>query len=97
MSTLRNAVLALIAIQLTGCAVAVRPVYGPDGEEALALSCSGSDMEWSDCFEKAGELCGTHGYKVWNQVGSQSSIISGTKEAVFGSASEERTLLIACK
>jgi hypothetical protein len=95
---MRNAVLALAAISLSGCAVSVKPVYGPDGVQAHAITCSsGLGLNWGHCYEKAGEICGARGYKVWNQAGSQSSVISGGDGSIFGASSEERTLLIECK
>lgn len=96
MSTLRNAVLALSIIQLAGC-VEVKPVFGPDGRDAVAISCSDSSLDWSDCFAKAGEICGTRGYKIWNQSASRSGVLIGDHDSVYGDASEDRTLLIACK
>jgi hypothetical protein len=97
MSIMRNAVIALIAIQLCGCAVGVKPVYGPDGQQAHAITCSALGRDWSDCFEKAGQICGARGYKVWNQATSQSGFISGTEDSIVASSSEARTLLIGCK
>ena len=97
MGSMRNAVLALTAIQLGACAVVVKPVYGPDGQQAHAIACSALGRDWSDCFEKAGQICGARGYKVWNQSSSQSAVISGSEDSIFGGSSEERTLLIGCK
>jgi hypothetical protein len=97
MSNMRNAVLALTAIHLGGCAVGVKPVYGPDGQQAHAITCSALGRDWSDCFEKAGQICGARGYKVWNQATSESSVISGDQNSIFGGSSESRTLLIGCK
>jgi hypothetical protein len=97
MSNTRTAVLALVVVNLCGCAVTVKPVYGPDGQQAHAIACSALGKDWSDCFEKAGEICGARGYKVWNQATSQSAIISGSEESVIGGSSEGRTLLIGCK
>jgi len=95
---MRNAMLALAAVSLCGCAVSVKSVYGPDGGEAQAITCSsGWGLDWSDCFEKAGEICGTRGYKVWNQASTQSGVISGGEGGVIGTTSEAGTLLIACK
>ena len=94
---MRTAVLALLAIHLTGCAVSVKPVFGPDGRDAHAITCSALGNDWGDCFEKAGQICGTRGYQIWNQVSSESSIISGSEDSIFGGSSEERTLLIGCK
>lgn len=97
MSTLRIAALALIAIQLSGCAIGVKSVFGPDGQQAYAITCSALGRHWTDCFEKAGELCGARGYNIWNQSTSRSAVLSGGEGVVFGSSSEERTLLIGCK
>ena len=95
---MRNAVLVLAAISLSGCVASVKPVYGPDGAQAHAITCSaGWGLDWSDCFEKAGEICGARGYKVWNQAASQSSVITGTEGTVIGSSSDDNTLLISCK
>ena len=94
---MRNALLALSAMTISGCAVSVKPVYGPDGHEAHAITCSALGKDWSHCFEKAGQICGARGYKVWNQASSQSSVLSGSEDSVFGASSEERTLLIGCK
>ena len=89
-------VLAFAAIHLGGCIVA-KPVYGPDGRQAHAITCSGSiGVDWSDCFIKAGEICGARGYTTWNQSASQSSLISGSEGSVFGGSSEDRALLISC-
>jgi hypothetical protein len=75
----------------------VKQVYGPDGQQAHAITCSSFGRDWSDCFERAGEICGARGYKIWNQASSQSAVISGSDGSVFGGTSEGRTLLVSCK
>ena len=93
----RCMVLTFATMTLGGC-VTVKEVYGPDGRQAHAITCSQAiGVDWGDCFEEAGNLCGTRGYKVWNQSASQSTVVSGTEGSVFGSSSESRTLLISCK
>lgn len=95
MSNKRNVVLALLTINLCGC-VTVKPVFGPDGQQAHAIACSAPGADWDDCFQTAGEICGPRGYKIWNQATSQSAIISGSEDSILGSTSEGRTLLIGC-
>lgn len=94
---MRSAMIALMTMYLCGCAVGVKAVHGPDGQQAHAITCSALGRDWSDCFERAGQICGARGYKVWNQSASQSAIISGDQDSIFGGTSEERTLLIGCK
>ena len=93
----RCVVLMCSAIVLCAC-VTAKPVYGPDGQQAHAISCSESiGIDWSDCFERAGQICGTRGYKIWNQASSESSLISGDSDFLIGGTSESRTLLISCQ
>jgi hypothetical protein len=45
-------------------------------------------------LRKAGETCGARAYNIWNQATGQSAVLTGSEDSVFGSSSEERTLLI---
>jgi hypothetical protein len=89
------AALVLIAL-LTGCASASK-TYGPDGREAYTLTCSGAARSWSNCYAKAGKICGTKGYDVLSQNGDQNAIITGSNGNFAGASGNSRSLLISCK
>lgn len=67
---------------LAGCGVAVKKTYLPTGEEGYAIDCSGPASELVECYEKAGNVCGSKGYEV----------ISPSDIRISG-----RALLIKCK
>ena len=51
-----------------GCATH-REIYFADGTKGYSVNCSGSEMNFSHCLEKAGEICNTRGYNILNQNG----------------------------
>ena len=55
----------LILPILSGC-VWVKPITGPDGTQVYSIECNGAIYSMADCFEKAGEMCGSSGYHVIN-------------------------------
>ncbi len=57
---------ALTAI--TGCAIE-RQAYLPDGSLGHSISCDGAAVGMNICFEKAGSICGSRGYKLLNRDG----------------------------
>lgn len=63
-------ILAIIAIvvSLQGCATSSE-VFLADGSKGYNINCGGAVMNYSDCLEKAGEICGERGYLVVNQQG----------------------------
>lgn len=61
-------ILTVFIIALQGC-VTSREVFLADGTQGHNINCSGSGMNYSNCLEKAGEICGTRGYHLLNQQG----------------------------
>jgi uncharacterized protein YceK len=56
-------VVFLIILFIESCATASR-TYLPSGEEGYSVTCSGTALTWGNCYQKAGELCGSRGYDV---------------------------------
>ena len=61
-------ILIVFATMLQGCASS-REVFLADGTKGHNINCSGSGMNYSNCLEKAGEICGARGYHLLNQQG----------------------------
>ncbi len=62
--------LMIFALLLTGCA-ASRTIYTQDGRPGYAINCSGWALSWDQCFAKAGQMCGTAGYDVFDKNGER--------------------------
>lgn len=97
------AVFALVFF-VAGCATANK-TYAPDGREAYSIDCSGSARTWAQCVEKAGSLCGAHGYDIYDRTAEGGWVAgsygtanrSSATAGGFGSSTNARTLLISCK
>ncbi len=64
-------ILIVMVIVLQGCAIPTsKDVYLADGTKGYNINCSGSGMNYSNCLEKAGEVCGSQGYHLLNQQGN---------------------------
>lgn len=61
-------ILIAFVTMLQSC-VTSREVFLADGTKGHNVNCSGSGMNYSNCLEKAGEICGARGYQLLNQQG----------------------------
>lgn len=94
---MRNLIaVAFMASALGGCAVD-KPTYGPSGHAAHSINCSGSALTWNACYEKAGDVCGTAGYRVITQNGASPVAGGAVGASAFFGPVISRTLLIECK
>lgn len=76
MNLRRASALALVLIE-TGCTFA-NPTYTQNGRAGYTVNCRSDEHQ--DCYTKAGQLCGEHGYDVFQQSeGAVFSIIIACK------------------
>ena len=88
------------ALFFAGCTTS-KQITGPDGRTAHSISCNGGANNIGNCFEKAGDICGSAGYDVLDKDGSvvPISTLRGSNGRVsgFGTAAVNRSLLVRCK
>jgi hypothetical protein len=86
----------LLCVLLSGCAVSEER-YTPDGNIAHSITCrlaiSGIAVSWSDCYQKAADICGTKGYEIIEGEGDNTPI----KAPGAATSMTTRSLLIRCK
>ncbi|MBY0484226.1 hypothetical protein [Nitrosomonas sp.] len=97
-----------IIAMLIGCAMS-KEMYLPDGSKGYNISCDGSANSMGNCFQKAGELCGSKGYYLLNRegqaipfgtnVGSASVVLGGGSAGYVAQTGMmvTRSLFIKCK
>lgn len=83
-------------VVLSGCATA-KQLYTPDGQLGYNVNCSGSALNWGNCYEKAGEICGAKGFDIIDKTGEQGAMVSGNQYGVYGGSVQSRSLVIKCK
>lgn len=93
---MKTIIAAAVLLSLAGCATSSK-TYGPDGREAYTINCSGGALNWGQCYEKAGSICGARGYDILNKDTDGNSSIGATQHGLYGSASNSRSLVISCK
>lgn len=86
----------LISLILLASCASSKQTYLPDGSVGHSISCDGSAVGMNVCYEKAGELCGSRGYKLVNKEGQV--IYSGvaTQEFAEFGAFNTKSILVKC-
>jgi hypothetical protein len=109
---MKKIILITALLALTGCA-SVYETHGADGRKAYAINCSGKARGWDKCLQAAGEKCGELGYDILDRNSEDTATITGgsnsqfggntngfsgsSHSGIFGTKSNERSMLIACK
>jgi hypothetical protein len=89
-------ILISFSIAMSGCAYAGK-TFGPDGQQAFNIDCSGSLLNWGSCYQKAGKKCGSNGYEILEKTGDKSLSAGGSGGSWGIGALTTRTILVACK
>jgi hypothetical protein len=61
---MKQHLLLSVFLLLAGCGATVNKTYLPNGEQGYAIDCSGAGAQLIDCYEKAGNVCGSSGYEI---------------------------------
>jgi hypothetical protein len=94
----------LLAALTSGCAIS-NQTYGPTGKVAHTISCKGAMNSISNCFDKAGDICGKLGYDLLMQEGTATPFgiasgyanSSGGSFSGFGGTAVSRSIMVQCK
>ena len=98
---------AAAAISLAACSS--KPVYTADGQQGHVVTCTpgwtgglvgavaNASTSWAQCYERAGELCGTAGYDIIQQVGENGVYGQASNNGGFVSSTNNRMMMVKCK
>jgi len=59
---------------ISACAT-VTETYLPSGKKGYNIGCDGSALSWDLCYNKAGEICKSRGYRVINKSGDKNPVM----------------------
>jgi hypothetical protein len=89
--------LPLIALlALSGCATS-QTTYLNDGEQGLAIDCSGEANSWATCYEKADASCAGTGYRIVGTDGTPATKESDKTLGVDVGNYKNRSVVVVCK
>lgn len=78
--------LALLSVALVGC-ISTSPITLPDGSQGYGIHCN-EMANLTQCYQKAGELCGSAGYQVYdierNREFSSDGSLNVTHDLIIG-------------
>lgn len=89
-------VMMTLMLIISGC-VESEPVFTPNGQRGYNVDCSGGDSDWGECYEEAGELCGTRGYRIIEKMTDKGSSTYADDDVLTGETYNTRTMIIQCK
>lgn len=73
--------LAGVTATCSACIVA-EPLIGPDGKTGAAINCDYAG-DITVCYKKAGEICGTRGYKIVDKKDSDPTFFQSAKHSMI--------------
>ena len=89
--------LALFTVlALAGCASAEK-TYLANGEQGLAIDCSGEANSWAICYEKADASCAGTGYRIVGTDGTPQAKESEKTLGVDVGNFSSRSVVVVCK
>ncbi|AXA58324.1 hypothetical protein ACNT2N_22700 [Pseudomonas thivervalensis] len=89
--------LALFTVlALAGCASAEK-TYLDNGEQGLAIDCSGEANSWATCYEKADASCAGTGYRIVGTDGTPQAKESEKTLGVDVGNFSSRSVVVVCK
>jgi hypothetical protein len=96
-STHKVIVAAILSLAVVMACTTVEETYGPSGNPAYTLECSGTAMSWGDCYAKAGKICKEQGYEVVQRSDEGGATGSAGSFGAFGSSLHFRSMTIECR
>ena len=86
-------VIIIISLSFYSCAT-TKETYTSSGKKGYAIDCSGTLLTWNLCYEEAGEICKSRGYKTLDKQESRTSIYNAFYD--ISQPVVTRTLVIEC-
>ena len=99
---LRTTVIIFTFSLISACAT-VSDTYLPSGKKGYNIGCDGSALSWDLCYNKAGEICKSRGYRVIKKSGEKNPLMvaqenynTGNLDLKYAGHYVSRSLLIEC-
>jgi hypothetical protein len=88
--------LPLFPILLLAACVTSEEIDIAEGGRGYSIDCSADHLNWSLCYEKAGQICGEKGFEILDKTGDTGVVIAGVHYGVYGESDQNRSMIIKC-
>lgn len=84
------------SLSLSSCTT-WKTVVLPSGQQGFTVDCSGTNLTWSHCYQKAGRAC-PQGYDITQRTDTRGGkVVPGNLFGVLGGSVQDRGMLIQCR
>lgn len=87
--------ISLLAL-LTACASS-KEIEIAEGQRGYSVDCSGNALNWSLCYEEAGDVCGEKGFEILDRTGGTGIVVRIGDAGYYGESGPERSMIIKCR
>jgi len=87
---------SFLVILLTACATS-KEVDIAEGQRGYTIDCSGDRLNWSLCYEKAGQICGEKGFEILDKAGGTGVVVAGIRYGGDEASGRDRSMVIKCR
>ena len=95
-SDMKTALTVVLILCLTACATS-KEIEIAEGQRGYSIDCSGDKLNWSLCYQEAGEICGEKGFEIMDKSGGTGILIAGVRYGVYGESGFNRSMIIQCR
>ena len=88
--------LPILPILLLAACATSEEIDIAEGHRGYSIDCSADHLNWSLCYEKAGEICGEKGFVILDKTGGTGVVIAGVQYGVYGESEQNRSMIIKC-
>ena len=93
---MKTALPIILILSLTACATS-KEIDIAEGQRGYSIDCSGDKLNWSLCYQEAGQICGEKGFEIIDKHGGTGIVIAGVRYGVYGESGLHRRLIVQCR
>jgi hypothetical protein len=94
---MRHALATVFFAIILGACASSTEVEVAQGQRGYSIDCSGDNLNWSLCYEEAGQICGPKGFEILDKTGGTGVVIAGIAYGVYRQPEEQRSMLVKCR
>ena len=81
---------------LMACATS-KEIEIAEGQIGYSIECSGDALNWSLCYEKAGQICDEKGFEILDKTGGTGVVVVSAEDDAYGESGPNRSMVIKCR
>lgn len=85
-----------LVILLAACATS-KEIDVAEGQRGYSIDCSADRLNWSLCYEKAGQICGEKGFEILDRTGGTGVVVDGVQYGIYAESGQNRSMIIKCR